>query len=82
VGGRGITALTTKDEDLVEQLFVASTHSFMLFFTSRGKVYRVKIYEIPEGSRQAKGTALVNLIPLDGDELVTACDPVEGVHQR
>ena len=75
-GGRGITALTTKDEDLVEQLFVASTHSFMLFFTSRGKVYRVKIYEIPEGSRQAKGTALVNLIPLDGDELVTAVIPL------
>jgi len=75
-GGRGITALTTKDEDLVEQLFVASTHSFMLFFTNRGKVYRVKIYEIPEGSRQAKGTALVNLIPLEGDEEVTAVIPL------
>jgi DNA gyrase subunit A len=75
-GGRGITALTTKDEDLVEHFFVASTHSFILFFTSRGKVYRVKIYEIPEGSRQAKGTALVNLIPLDGDELVTAVIPL------
>ena len=76
-GGRGITALTTKDEDLVEQLFVASTHSFMLFFTNRGKVYRVKIYEIPEGSRQAKGTALVNLIPLEGDEEVTAVIPLQ-----
>lgn len=75
-GGRGITALTTKEEDLVEQLFVASTHSYMLFFTNRGKVYRIKIYEIPEGSRQAKGTALVNLIPLDNDEEVTAVIPL------
>lgn len=75
-GGRGITALTTKEEDLVEQLFVASTHSYLLFFTNRGKVYRIKIYDIPEGSRQAKGTALVNLIPLDGDEFVTALIPL------
>lgn len=75
-GGRGITALTTRDEDLVEQLIYASTHCYLLFFTNRGKVYRIKIYEIPEGSRQAKGTALVNLIPLDGDEVVTAVIPL------
>ncbi|HHY39679.1 MAG TPA: DNA gyrase subunit A [Syntrophaceticus sp.] len=75
-GGKGITALTTKDGDLVEQLFVASTHSYLLFFTNRGKVYRIKVYDIPEGSRQAKGTALVNLIPLEGDECVTALIPL------
>ena len=76
-GGKGITALTTKDGDLVEQLFVASTHSYLLFFTNKGKVYRIKVYEIPEGSRQAKGTALVNLIPLEGDEFVTALIPLK-----
>jgi DNA gyrase subunit A len=76
-GGKGIIALTAKDGDLVEQLFVASTHSYILFFTSRGKVYRIKIYEIPEGSRQAKGMALVNLIPLEQGEQVTAVIPIK-----
>jgi len=76
-GGKGITALSTKDGDLVEQLFVASTHSYLLFFTNKGKVYRIKVYDIPEGSRQAKGTALVNLIPLDNDECVTALIPLK-----
>lgn len=75
-GGRGVLALTTKGEDFVEQLFVASTHHYLLFFTDRGKVYRLKIYEIPEGSRQAKGTALVNLLPLQGDEEVNAVIPL------
>lgn len=75
-GGRGIMALTTKDEDFVEQLFVASTHHYLLFFTNRGKVYRLKVYDLPEGSRQAKGTALVNLVPLAGDETVTAVIPL------
>lgn len=75
-GGRGITALTTRDEDFVEQLFAASTHHFLLFFTNRGKVYRLKVYDIPEGSRQAKGTALVNLLPLAADEMVTAVIPL------
>lgn len=76
-GGKGIIALTAKDGDLVEQLFVASTHSYILFFTSRGRVYRIKIYEIPEGSRQAKGMALVNLIPLEQGEQVTAVIPIK-----
>ncbi|AFV10267.1 DNA gyrase subunit alpha [Thermacetogenium phaeum DSM 12270] len=75
-GGRGITALTTRDEDFVEQLFAASTHHFLLFFTNKGKVYRLKVYDIPEGSRQAKGTALVNLLPLAADEVVTAVIPL------
>lgn len=76
-GGKGIIALTAQDEDLVEQLFVASTHSYILFFTTRGRVYRLKIYEIPEGSRQAKGMALVNLIPLEKGEQVTAVIPLK-----
>lgn len=75
-GGRGVTALKTREEDFVEQLFVASTHHFLLFFTNRGKVYRLKVYDIPEGSRQAKGTALVNILPLAGDEVVTAVIPL------
>jgi DNA gyrase subunit A len=75
-GGKGIIALTAKDGDLAEQLFVASTHSYILFFTTRGRVYRLKIYEIPEASRQAKGLALVNLIPLEKGEQVTAVIPL------
>lgn len=76
-GGRGVTALTTKDDDFVEHLFVASTKSYILFFTNKGKVYRLKVYEIPEGNRQAKGTALVNLLPLAADERVTAVIPLK-----
>jgi len=75
-GGRGVTALTTREEDFVEHLFVASTLHYLLFFTNKGKVYRLKVYELPEGSRQAKGTALVNLLPLAGDERVTAVIPL------
>jgi len=75
-GGRGVLALTTKGEDFVEQLFVASTHHYLLFFTNKGKVYRLKVYEIPEGSRQSKGIALVNLLPLEGDEEVNAVIPL------
>ncbi|HHW40199.1 MAG TPA: DNA gyrase subunit A [Syntrophomonadaceae bacterium] len=75
-GGRGVTALTTREEDFVEHLFVASTLHYLLFFTNKGKVYRLKVYELPEGSRQAKGTALVNLLPLAADERVTAVIPL------
>jgi DNA gyrase subunit A len=61
-----------KDDDYIEHLFVASTHDYLLFFTSVGKVYRVKVHELPEGSRQSKGRALVNVLPLRQDELVRA----------
>lgn len=71
-GGKGITALSTREEDFVENLFVTSTHHFILFFSNKGKVYRLKAYEIPEAGRQAKGTAIVNLLQLDGDEKITA----------
>ena len=67
-GGRGITAMTTKEEDFVEQIFTTSTHNFLIFFTNKGKCYRLKVYEIPEAGRQAKGTAIVNLLNITGDE--------------
>ncbi len=67
-GGRGVTGMQTKEEDFVEHLFVATTHHNILFFTNKGKVYRVKGYEIPEASRQAKGIAMVNLVPLEAGE--------------
>ncbi len=71
-GGRGITGLTTREEDFVEKLFVTSTHDHILFFSSKGKMYRLKAYEIPEAGRTAKGTAIVNLLQLDADEKITA----------
>lgn len=71
-GGRGITGLQTREEDFVEHLFITSTHNYILFFTSKGKMYKLKTYEIPEAGRQAKGTALVNLLQLDSDEKVSA----------
>ncbi len=71
-GGKGIMAMTTREEDFVERLFVTSTHNHVLFFTNKGKMYRLKAYEIPEAGRQAKGTAIVNLLQLDSDEKVTA----------
>ncbi|MBC8536464.1 DNA gyrase subunit A [Feifania hominis] len=71
-GGRGITAMTTREEDFVEELFVASTHSYILFFTDRGQVYRLKCYMIPEAGRTAKGTNIVNLLQLRQDEKISA----------
>jgi DNA gyrase subunit A len=75
-GGKGITAITTKEEDFVEHLFITTTHQFLLFFTNKGKVYRLKVYEIPEAGRQAKGTAIVNLLSINGDEKITAVIPI------
>lgn len=75
-GGRGISGLSTRDEDFVEHFFTTSTHNYILFFTTHGAVYQLKGYQIPEGSRQAKGTAIVNLIPLENDEKITAVIPI------
>lgn len=75
-GGKGIIGLSTREEDFVENLFVTSTHNFILFFTNKGKVYRLKAYEIPESGRQARGTAIVNLLELDQDERVQTVIPV------
>jgi DNA gyrase subunit A len=69
-GGIGVTGMEMKDEDYIEHLFVTSTHDYLLFFTNRGKVYRLKVYELPEASRTAKGRALVNLLPLREGERV------------
>ncbi|HEY6761647.1 MAG TPA: DNA gyrase subunit A [Baekduia sp.] len=69
-GGVGINAMDMKDGDYIEHLFVSSTHDFLLFFTNRGKVYRSKVYELPEGQRTAKGRALVNILPLRENERV------------
>jgi DNA gyrase subunit A len=71
-GGVGVTGMDLKDDDYVEHLFVCSTHDFLLFFTNRGKVYRQKVYELPEASRTAKGRALVNVLPLREGEFVRA----------
>ncbi len=71
-GGRGITAMSTKEEDFVETVFTASTHDFILFFTNKGRVHRKKGYQIPEAGRTAKGTNLVNVLPIEMDEKVTA----------
>jgi DNA gyrase subunit A len=76
-GGRGVMAMGTKTEDFVRHLFVTTTHHFILFFTNQGKVYRLKVYEIPEAGRQAKGTAIVNLLYIGGDEKISAVIPVK-----
>lgn len=71
-GGKGITAMATKEEDYVETVFTSSTHDYLLFFTNKGKVHRKKGYQIPESGRTAKGTAIVNVLPLEAEEKVTA----------
>jgi DNA gyrase subunit A len=71
-GGIGVIGMDMKDEDYIEHLFVCSTHDYLLFFTNRGKVYRQKVYDLPEASRTAKGRALVNLLPLREGEFVRA----------
>jgi DNA gyrase subunit A len=75
-GGKGVTGMETKEEDIVEDLFVASTHSFLLFFTNKGKVHWLKVHEIPEGGRQAKGKAMANVLSLADGERVATCVPV------
>jgi DNA gyrase subunit A len=74
-GGRGVMGMDLKEDDYIEHLHICSTHDFLLFFTNRGKVYRLKVYELPEGSRTSKGRALVNVLPLRDGEKVTAVIP-------
>src|SRR5690349_17157622 len=75
-GGKGVTGMETKEEDIVEDLFIASTHANLLFFTNLGKIHWLKVHEIPEGGRQAKGKAMVNLLGLGEGESVATCVPV------
>jgi DNA gyrase subunit A len=74
-GGRGVMGMNMKEGDYIEHLHVCSTHDYLLFFTNKGKVYRLKVYELPEGARTAKGRALVNVLPLADKERVTAVIP-------
>ena len=75
-GGKGITGMTTREEDFARQIRIASTHDEIMFFTNRGRVYNIKCFQIPEAGRTAKGTALVNLLPLTGGEKVTTMIPM------
>lgn len=77
-GGRGVTGITTRDEDFVEHIFIGTTHHVVMFFTNQGNVYRLKAYEIPEASRTARGTAIVNLIPLKPGERVNGMITIKG----
>jgi DNA gyrase subunit A len=79
-GGRGITGLQTREEDFIKDLFITSTHQQLLFFTSKGKVYALKAYQIPEAGRQAKGTAIINLLQLDPGERIEAFIPIKDKH--
>jgi len=80
-GGRGIIGANTKEEDTIEHLFVANTHDYILFFTSRGRVYKLKAYEVPQTSRTAMGTAIINLINIEPGDVVTATVPVKELHR-
>ncbi|SNS54683.1 DNA gyrase subunit A [Anaerovirgula multivorans] len=75
-GGKGVAAVTTREEDFVEKLIITSTHDYLLFFTNKGRVYKLNVYEIPEAKRQAKGTAIVNLLQLEANEQIAATIPV------
>ncbi len=75
-GGKGITGIATREEDFVKQIFTASTHDTILFFSNKGKLYRLRGYEIPEAGRTAKGTAIVNLLRLDNGEKISAVIPI------
>ena len=76
-GGRGVAGHATREEDFVEHIFITSTHNYIVFFTNLGRAYRLKAYEIPEAKRQAKGTAIVNLLQLQPNEKVTAVIPIK-----
>ena len=75
-GGKGITGISTREDDFVKQIFTASTHDTILFFSNKGKLYRLRGYEIPEAGRTAKGTAIVNLLRLDNGEKISAVIPI------
>ncbi len=77
-GGKGIKGITTIENDYIEDLLMTTTHNYVMFFTNMGRVYRLKAYEIPEGSRNARGTAIVNLLQLSPEEKITATIPIKG----
>ena len=75
-GGKGIKGMQTIDEDYIEELFMTTTHHYIMFFTNTGRVYRLKAYEIPEAGRTARGTAIINLLQLMPGECITAVIPL------
>ena len=79
-GGKGITGIATREEDFVKELFTASTHDTILFFSNKGKVYGLRGYEVPEAGRTAKGTAIVNLLNLDAGEKISAIIPIQNIY--
>ena len=81
-GGKGIIGLQMREEDCVKKLFISSNHSYILFFTNKGKVYRIKTWEIPEAGRNAKGTPIVNLFELDKDEEISAVIPIKNFNEE
>ena len=81
-GGRGVTGTNLKDEDFVRHLFIASTHHYMMFFSSFGKVYRIKVHQLPTGSRTSKGKAIVNILPFAPGEKVAAIIAVKEYTDR
>ena len=81
-GGKGITGLTTREDDFVTDIYTTSTHHYLLFFTNKGKVYKLRAWNIPEAGRQAKGTAIVNLLELDSDEKINAVIPITGEEEK
>ena len=80
-GGKGIKGMQTIDEDYIEDLLLTKTHNYIMFFTNKGRVYRLKAYAIPEGSRTARGTAIINLLQLQPEEKITAVIPVKEYHE-
>lgn len=76
-GGKGIMGLSTREGDYVKDILITSTHDYLLFFTNRGKIYKIKAYEIPEARRQAKGSAIINIIPVESGEKVTKVIPMK-----
>ncbi len=76
-GGKGITGMTTKEDDFVKEIFISSSHDTLLFFSNKGKLYRLRAYEVPEAGRTAKGTAIVNLLSLDSDEKISEIIPIQ-----
>ena len=81
-GGKGIKGMSTLDEDYIEELMMTSTHHYIMFFTNKGKAYRIKAYQIPEASRIARGTAIVNILPLEAGEKITALIPIKDLDQE
>ncbi len=81
-GGKGVVGMETKEEDFVSDLFIANTHDYLLFFTDKGKVYWLKVYEIPTAGRQARGTAIVNLLQIEQGEMISAYIPINTFDEK